>query len=783
MSRRLAVILGVFLAAVFFISAAGFVAVPFILAVLAAAAGFVFLKYKNKFFIVVFFAGVLAVLFCAAYFNFTENPVLKYAGTTAQIKAEIKKVQPGLFFTRFELRVFETGGTKLGRFGRFDIDLTVYDIIEAEIGDIFEGYVTFGTLGGEDKNYYRAQGIFIAAEEARDEDFEEQPRIISTGSRGFNYHIDRLQIHVREVFFKYIKQSYHDKTTQEAALVYGVFTGVKEHIEARTKNDFKRAGVSHVLSVSGLHLSILAGICAFVLKLFNVNKKISSISVIIFSLLFAGFAGFTMSAMRASIMIILFYTAFLLERKSDAVTSLVIAGFLIVLPNPYHSLNIGFQLSFCATFGIVFTQEQVSEIIKKIRFKALKIIVSSVFITLAAVIFTLPVTAYNFKAVSLVSVISNLAAGPVIPFILFFALMLSLFSFFKITIILEFFGWLLYHCVRIFISIIKFISSFEYAYISTASTVNTYFHVFSVLFLAAFILLIIFFKRNKYRKLLCISVSLTFVLLFASQIYPRVLFSDTVRFAYYSDYRNQNIILFSQNYNSADIIDITHGSSAPVYGSYNIMTSNGAVNVDSIILTHYHRQHPGMIGRYADYSNINTVYAPEILNDYDTEVYSALSLLSQRLGFELINYGNMLKTGDVYIARGVFEYDKMLHFWIDLNYGHVNLLYSGIGYESGYRAYKPELFDVDYDIIFYGSHKHNYRDDDYISGFFAGGAGVLSQYMTRGTKQEDSTRFERGILAGYLEQSNLYYAAQQNSHSHMVFAAEKNGNISKYLMK
>ena len=186
-----------------------------------------------------------------------------------------------------------------------------------------------------------------------------------------------------------------------------------------------------------------------------------------------------------------------------------------------------------------------------------------------------------------------------------------------------------------------------------------------------------------------------------------------------------------------------------------------------------------MVSRYANYSSINKVYVPEILSGYDAEVYNALFYLSQRLGFELLNYKNSLRIGDILISRGIFEYNRMLHFSVDINYARTNLLYLGIGYESGYRLNAPGIFDIDYDIIFYGSHKHNFRDDNYIAGVHADFAGVLSKYITRGTRREDSYNMTPEILAKYIERNNLYYAHGDN-YNYIVFAVDKNGNISQY---
>jgi len=795
MSRKLAWILGAFLATVVLISAIGFISVPFILILLGSAAILLFVRYKKKLFIAVFAASICAVLFCAANYRLVEQPILAHIDTTAAVRAEIRSVREGLFFTRLNLRVIEVDGRRLNRFQRFDINLTVYDFLTANIGDIFEAYILFGRLNDADRGFNKSRGIFVTAElaEAVDEEndaslnFEdgEETRIISTERRGFAYRVNNLQLHVQEVFFRNIRASFHDRITQESAVAYGIFTGITDYISPRVRNDFRRAGIFHILSVSGLHLTILSGICATVLRTLGVNKKISSVVVIVFSLLFAGFAGFAVSAVRAAIMITLFYSAFLLQRQSDSVTSLFIAGFLIVLQNPYNALHIGFQLSFAATFGIIFTQKITVKIMEKVRFKALKLIASSVCITLAAVIFTLPITSYNFGSISLVSAFTNIIAGPLTHITLFLALLLSVLSFLNIGVILSFLGWILHHCVGLMISFTAFISSFEYSYISVRSTVNTYFHIFALIFLSACILLVLFFKREKMRRYLYIFAAVSVVLLLSSQIYPRVLFRNTVRFAYFSDYRNQNIIIFHGNYNSADIIDITHGTASPVFETYNILRANGVVNVNSIVLTHYHWRHVRMIYRYAARSDINRVYAPEVLTARDAEVFTSLYHLSHGLGFELVSYQNALRLGDVLVRRGIFEYDRMTHFYIDMslprNNGNVNLLYLGIGYESGFLRNAPELFDVDYDIVFYGTHKHNFRADDWVAGIHAGFAGVLSQYLTR-QREHHSYRFDWDILSKYIEDGNLFYPSG-DFYSHIVFAVDRAGNISQHFVR
>jgi hypothetical protein len=189
-----------------------------------------------------------------------------------------------------------------------------------------------------------------------------------------------------------------------------------------------------------------------------------------------------------------------------------------------------------------------------------------------------------------------------------------------------------------------------------------------------------------------------------------------------------------------------------------------------------------MIYRYAGRSDIGRVYAPEILSERDAGVFASLYDLSGRLGFELVNYGNSLRLGDVLMRRGIFEYNGMTHLFVDMNYGGVNLLYLGIGYGEGFRIHAPEIFGVDYDIVFYGAHKHNFRDDDWTAEIYADFAGVLSQYLTR-QREHHSYRFGREIMDKYLAGEHLFYPHGED-YSHIVFSADgRTGRISKYFMK
>jgi len=187
-----------------------------------------------------------------------------------------------------------------------------------------------------------------------------------------------------------------------------------------------------------------------------------------------------------------------------------------------------------------------------------------------------------------------------------------------------------------------------------------------------------------------------------------------------------------------------------------------------------------MIKRYIAYCEINKIYVPEPIDDYDVEVLNMLYYLSLSSGFELVKYNNSLKLGDVLITVNSFDYDKMRHMTVELDYktesSRKKLLYLGIGYKEGYEEY-TDINDNKYDIVFYGSHKHNQRDDNYISNIYGSYAGVISSYLD-GDKNKVWQKLDPAAIDAYLSESMLFVSDDYGS---VVFEMRKNGEIKYYL--
>lgn len=197
-------------------------------------------------------------------------------------------------------------------------------------------------------------------------------------------------------------------------LVCALVTGNRAELEPLLTAGLKRTGMSHMVTVSGMHLAILAGLLTLLL---GHNKRLTSLVSIPLIVFFVMMIGSHPSAVRAAVMLILLQLAPLLGREGDTPTSLMLALFLLLAHNPYACVDIGLQLSFGAVAGIALfaqkLQERMTARLKpakgvKILYHAVVRAVAAVLaVTLGAQVFTVPLTAYYFDTVSLISPLAN----------------------------------------------------------------------------------------------------------------------------------------------------------------------------------------------------------------------------------------------------------------------------------------------------------------------------------------------------------------------------------------
>ena len=374
--------------------------------------------------------------------------------------------------------------------------------------------------------------------------------------------------------------------TDSAAFVKSLLLGDTSDLSKDFGEDLRRSGLSHVVSVSGMHISFLMGF----VYLFTKNRYLKLLAIPVM-FLFAFMVGAPQSALRAVIMQSLLIISSVKKREYDSLTALSFAAFLLAFINPYCVTDVGFLLSFTATLGIVVLNkplfESFSVIGKKLSGIPKKIFVSVIAIlslTLSATLFTTPITAYLFNSVSLIAPLSNLLLNFVIMIIFMASIVVLILSFVYLPIG-EGAARVLGTITGFVSKVIKILSNLSFAEVFTGSPVV----ILTVAFLCFVTVYAILAGKKKVRR--GFALFIVFVVLLTLPIINFVLPKDThegVRFDVLDVGQGQCIIVTYGD--ECAVIDCGGDEEADSVAISHLL-SRGITDIDALILTHGHADH------------------------------------------------------------------------------------------------------------------------------------------------------------------------------------------------
>ena len=219
------------------------------------------------------------------------------------------------------------------------------------------------------------------------------------------------------------------------AVFKALIIGDRNQITPQMRQAFNRAGVGHLLAISGLHIGIVATV-SFVLfqallarirpLLWRAGtRKLAALFSLLPMFIYGLIAGFSPSTQRAVIMVAIFLLTFLFESEQDPLNTLSLAALLILVADPPSLFSISFQLSFSAVFSIIYGLSRIQN--RRTRKKNLPQeswflrirgrLITFFQVSLFAICGSLPLVAYYFNQISLVGLAANFIAVPLIGFI------------------------------------------------------------------------------------------------------------------------------------------------------------------------------------------------------------------------------------------------------------------------------------------------------------------------------------------------------------------------------
>ncbi|MEK7450853.1 MAG: ComEC/Rec2 family competence protein [Patescibacteria group bacterium] len=191
-----------------------------------------------------------------------------------------------------------------------------------------------------------------------------------------------------------------------ASLLLGIVFGIKENMPKDFTNDLRISGVLHVVAASGMNVTMVGGFLSSIFSFF-LKRQYALVLSILGICFYALLAGLEPSIIRASIMGILAFLAQILGRQRLAAYSLFIAAYIMLFVSPSTLFDVGFQLSFMATLGLIVIRP-IFDKNKKLKSLLNKSFVGEdVLTTVCAQASTLPILLANFGSYSFISVFIN----------------------------------------------------------------------------------------------------------------------------------------------------------------------------------------------------------------------------------------------------------------------------------------------------------------------------------------------------------------------------------------
>ncbi|MGN0169592.1 MAG: DNA internalization-related competence protein ComEC/Rec2 [Lachnospiraceae bacterium] len=196
-------------------------------------------------------------------------------------------------------------------------------------------------------------------------------------------------------------------SAENRGILEAMCLGKKEHLLQEQKDSFKNAGISHLLAISGVHVCVVGMFLFRRIRKFRIPMGAACIFTMIISFFFAVSTGSGISALRAVVMFGVFLGSIFWGKSYDGFSAMAFAGILLLLTEPYCIAGASFQYSFAAVTGIFGVQELI-----RVKYQKLHPILSSLLVSTAAWLTTLPLTAWYQYRITTFSALLNLVIIP-----------------------------------------------------------------------------------------------------------------------------------------------------------------------------------------------------------------------------------------------------------------------------------------------------------------------------------------------------------------------------------
>ncbi len=383
------------------------------------------------------------------------------------------------------------------------------------------------------------------------------------------------------------------------------------------KQSFVNSGLLHILAASGMNVAFIYSFFFLFLSLFRVNYKVNVSVGIIMVLVYSLMTGLGASVVRATCMLVFVLIGKLIDRDANSISLLGFVAFLMLLYNPMYVNDVGFQLSFIVTFGLLV----MTPYLVKSKSRIINWLVGTVSIPIIAQLWVIPVQIFYFNNISLYSVFANIMSVPILSVISFGGFVGSLISTVTPDFVLQIFDFILNPMITILVNISDFWGQLPHSTLTT-----THPSVFQILLYYAILLNITAFLdkecRQKYLKVCRITLPVMIFILVVSTIsVPNHNLEITV-----FDVGNADSFLIKTPDNKYLMIDTgkngyNGGKSQAEMLILKYLTDKGIKKIDTIIVTHFDNDHCGGVADLIKGVSVGRIYVNSLNHESNAAKY------------------------------------------------------------------------------------------------------------------------------------------------------------------
>jgi len=257
-----------------------------------------------------------------------------------------------------------------------------------------------------------------------------ESKLLSNNATIFTLNYPKIEANFRENYLKtakiyFIRQriinAFNASLDKNSAdLMLGIVFGIKQNLNKEFSQQIQTVGLTHVIAASGMNVTLVSGFLFYFLS-YLFKRQLAIFLSILGIVFYVTLTGFEPSIVRAAIMGMLVFSSQILGRQQYSLITLLLTGFVMLFIWPEYLINIGFQLSFLSTLGIL----HLPDLFKRIK----NGFTQDFIVTLSAQIATMPIILFNFGNYSIFSLLSNVLVLWIVPILMILGFIASIFSF------------------------------------------------------------------------------------------------------------------------------------------------------------------------------------------------------------------------------------------------------------------------------------------------------------------------------------------------------------------